>query len=341
MRFLAILILTLVAATTAPADPASVAPSPVGFRTLDVPGIETVVWYPTKQSAPVTMVADNRVFDGVPVVRNAAIAGTARPVALLSHGYSGLWRNQAWLAARLARAGVIAVAVNHPGTTFGDMDPDWAMDLDARPQQVSRVLDALLADPQLGPRIDHQRISVIGHSLGGSTALLLSGGVFDPALLVDACGDDTRKLLCTLYLAGGLRQEMAPVSARDPRISAAVLLDMEGIHAFPRDSLAQLAVPVLALVSGVEDPALPLGWEGRTQAARLPAAISRYAEIPGATHFSFMSTCKEGAVQLLGEEAFVCEGETAPRPDLHAEMARMVLNFLRNGKNLAFALQSP
>ena len=203
------------------------------------------------------------------------------------------------------------------------------------------MLDVVLADPQLGPRIDHERISVIGHSLGGSTALLLSGGVFDPALLVKACGDDTSKLLCTVYRAGGLARTMAPVTARDPRVSAAVLLDMEGIRAFTPESLVQLAVPVLALVSGVEDPALPLGWEGRTQAARLPAATSRYAEIPGATHFSFMSACKAGAAQLLEEEAFVCERETAPRPELHADIARMVLNFLRSGKHLAFALQSP
>lgn len=341
MRFLAVLIFGLVAATTAPAEPAPVDPSPVGFRTLDVPGIEAVAWYPTTQSAPVSTVAGNKVFVGVPVVGNATISETAHPVALLSHGYSGLWRNQAWLAEKLARVGFIVVAFNQPGTTFGDMDPDWAKDLAERPHQVSRVLDAVLEDPQLGPRADQERISVIGHSLGGSTALLLSGGVFDPPQLVEACGDDTRKLLCTVYRAGGLSKTMAPVTARDPRISAAVLLDMEGIHAFTPASLAQLAVPVLALVSGVEDPALPLGWEGRTQAARLPAATSRYAEIPGATHFSFMSACQEGAAQLLGEEAFVCEGETAPRPELHAEIARMVLNFLTNGKHLAFVLQSP
>lgn len=341
MRFLAVLIFGLVAATTMSAEPVPIAPSPVGFRVLEVPGIEAVAWYPTTRSAPVTTVAGNKVFVGVPVVRDAPISGTEHPVALLSHGYSGLWRNQAWLAERLARAGFIAVAFNQPGTTFGDMHPNWATNLAARPQQVSRVLDTVLADPQLGPSIDGKRISVIGHSLGGSTALLLSGGVFDPSLLVEACGDGTDKLLCAVYREGGLTEAMAPVTAQDPRISAAVLLDMEGIHAFTQDSLAQLAVPVLALVSGVEDPALPLGWEGRTQAARLPATTSRYAEIPGATHFSFMSTCTENAAQLLGEEAFVCEGETAPRPELHAEITRMVLNFLRNGKHLASALQTP
>ncbi|MGD9864784.1 MAG: alpha/beta hydrolase family protein [Pseudodonghicola sp.] len=341
MRFLALLILGLAVATTASADPASTNPASAGFRTLAVPGLQAVAWYPTEQSAPVTTVAGNEVFVGVPVVSDAAISGTAHPVALLSHGYSGLWRNQAWLAERLVRAGFIAVALNQPGTTFGDMKPAWATDLAERPHQVSRVLDAVLADPQLGPRIDRERISVIGHSLGGSTALFLAGGTFDPPLLVEACGSNTVKLLCNLYRKGGLTATMAPVSARDPRISAAVLLDMEGIRGFTPDSLSRLPVPVLALVSGVEDPALPLGWEGRTQAALLPAATSRYAEIVGATHFSFMSICRPGAAEMLQQDAFVCEGETVPRPELHAEIARMVVNFLRTDKRLAFALQSP
>ncbi|TMV88346.1 alpha/beta fold hydrolase [Thioclava sp. BHET1] len=336
MPFLALLILTLAVAAAASADPA-----PVGFRTLVVPGIKAVVWYPTKQSAPVTTVAGNKVFVGVPVVMDAPISGADQPVALLSHGYSGLWRNQAWLAERLARAGFIAVALDQPGTTFGDLDPAWATHLTERPHQVSRVLDAVLADPKLGPRIDRKRISVIGHSLGGSTALFLAGGRFDPPLLLKACGNDTAKIVCNVYRKGGLTATMAPVSARDPRISAAVLLDMEGIHAFTPDGLARLPVPVLALVSGVEDPALPLGWEGRTQAALLPPATSRYAEIVGATHFSFMSTCKPGATKMLKQDAFVCEGETVPRPELHAEITRMVLNFLRTDRRLAFALQSP
>lgn len=336
MRILTLLLLCLTGAMAASADPA-----PVGFRALAVPGIEAVAWYPTDQSAPVTEVAGNPVFVGVPVVKDAPVAGSAHPVALLSHGFSGLWRNQAWLAEDLARAGFIAVAINHPGTTFGDMDPDWAQHLADRPTQISHALDALLADPELGSRVDQGRISVIGHSLGGSTALLLAGGVFDPSRLIEACGEDTTRIVCTVYRRGGLSAQMAPVAARDPRISAAVLLDMEGIHAFTPDSLAQLAVPVLALVSGVEDPALPLGWEGRRQAANLPAANSRYAEIIGATHFSFMSTCKPGAAEALGEEAYVCEGETAPRPELHAEIAAMTLRFLSRDRHLVSALQSP
>jgi predicted dienelactone hydrolase len=313
---------------------------PVGLRSLAVPGIEAVVWYPTATSDPVTMVADNPVFVGVPVVMNAPVEAGPHPVALLSHGFSGLWRNQAWLAERLAQDGYIAVALNHPGTTFGDIDPAWATHLADRPQQVSRVLDALLADGALGPQIDQKQISVIGHSLGGSTALMLAGAVFDRALLQDACADDTTKIVCIVYRKGGMTAATPPVSARDPRISAAVLLDMEGIRGFKPESLGKLSIPVLALVSGVEDPALPLGWEGRRQSALLPTARTRYAEIIGATHFSFMSECKPGAAAKLAADAYVCIGETAPRADLHIEIAQTVIRFLAGDRQLVSALQS-
>lgn len=312
----------------------------VGFRNLAVPGIEAVVWYPTATSEPVTIVAGNPVFVGVPVVKDAPIEAGPHPVALLSHGFSGLWRNQAWLAEQLAQDGYIAVSLNHPGTTFSDMDPAWATHLADRPQQVSRVLDALLAESTFGPQIDQKQIAVIGHSLGGSTALMLAGAVFGPALMQDACADDTTKIVCMVYRIGGMTVATPPVSARDPRISAAVLLDMEGIRGFTPESLSKLSIPVLALVSGVEDPALPLAWEGRMQSILLPTAMTRYLEIIGATHFSFMSECKPDAAAKLAADAYVCIGETAPRADLHTEIAQTVIRFLGSDTHLVSALQS-
>ena len=40
-----------------------------------------------------------------------------------------------------------------------------------RPKQVSRVIDALLGDSELGSHIQRERIGVVGHSNGGDTAL--------------------------------------------------------------------------------------------------------------------------------------------------------------------------
>ncbi|WP_158585674.1 alpha/beta hydrolase family protein [Pseudooceanicola sediminis] len=337
MRPLSLLMILLFASTGAQAQTAA----PVGHDRLDIPGIEARVLYPTTRPGPVTMIADNPAFVGVPVVDQAPLADGLHPVALLSHGYSGLWRNQAWLAGRMAAAGYVVVTLNHPGTTFGDMSPDWAQHSADRVHQLSRALDALLDTPRFAASLDRDRIAVIGHSLGGSTALMMAGGTFSFDRLMTACGDATDALVCSLYRKSGSGQAVAPAMARDPRIRAAVLLDMEGIRAFPPESLAGISIPVLALAAGIEDPALPLGWESREQAARLPAATSRYAEIIGATHFTFISECKPGAEELLEEDAYICRGETAPRAVLHDEIAKTVIRFLTAGTQMVSALQQP
>lgn len=337
MRILTCLTLYIGLATATLAQPATT----VGFRSLPVPGIEAVALYPTAALQPTSLVADNQLFVGVEVIKDAPLDGAAHPVALLSHGFSGLWRNQAWLAERLAQAGYIVVAFNQPGTSFADVNPAWATDLSLRPQQVSRVLDALLANAAFGPQIDQKHIAVIGHSLGGATALLLAGGVFEPERLLGACADSTTKLVCTGYRKGGMTATTPIAATRDPRISAAVFLGMEGIRAFNPASLTNISIPVLALTSAVEDPALPLAWEGRSQSALLPAANARYAEIIGATHFSFMSECKPGAVEKLEADAYVCQGETAPRAALHAEIAATVIRFLQPDTPSVSALPKP
>lgn len=56
-----------------------------------------------------------------------------------------------------------------------------------RPKQVSRVIDALLEDAELGSHIQRARIGVVGHSNGGYTALAVAGAKPSPAASVAHC----------------------------------------------------------------------------------------------------------------------------------------------------------
>lgn len=340
-NLLILLVACLIAITMSTQAKAASNVKPVGFRTLDIQSIPAVAWYPTESKGPVTTVGNSSAFVGVPVIENAVLSGRQHPVVILSHGYSGMWRNQAWLAERLARSGYIAVALNHPGTTFGDIDPGWATHIQTRAHQVSQLLDWLLEDSSFSSKIDKNRIGVIGFSQGAVTALLLAGGVFEPGRFLNACGNSTHIVACNAYRKSGLNAGMHDVSARDPRISAIVMLGMEGIRGFRPKSLAKLPVPVLALVASIDSPALPLEWEGRAEAALLPPASSRYAEIVGATHFSFMSICAPGAEKILQSDAYVCTGEASPRSQLHQEIAWQIINFLGGARHLVVAPQSP
>jgi len=136
------------------ATPALAAESPVGFRTATLPDaqssrpLEMVVWYPAATTAKPVLIADNAVFIGALAVPDAPPAAGEHPLIVLSHGYGGNWGKQVWLASALAHNGYMVAAVNHPGTTTKDRNPQTAAQLWKRPADLSRAIDAVLAQPK-------------------------------------------------------------------------------------------------------------------------------------------------------------------------------------------------
>jgi predicted dienelactone hydrolase len=69
-------------------------------------------------------------------------------------------------------------------------------------------------------------------------------------------------------------------------------------------------------------------------ARRLPKASTQYLEISDASHFSFMSICKPGAVKLLeadvpGDGIICGEGEGArSREVIHGQVVGLISEFL-------------
>lgn len=99
--------------------------SDVGFTQITLTDdskrpLNTAIWYPTQDESNTTLIGDNPAFIGTQVVKDARIQSGKFPVILLSHGYRGNWRNQNWLATKLASRGYIVAATDHPGTTSFD-----------------------------------------------------------------------------------------------------------------------------------------------------------------------------------------------------------------------------
>ena len=88
----------------------------------------------------------------------------------------------AWFGCTLAANGYIAVAVNHPGNNGAEgytvlgFSTWWE-----RARDLSTVIDAMLADPAFGSRIDARRIGAAGFSLCGYTVIEIAGGITVPA----------------------------------------------------------------------------------------------------------------------------------------------------------------
>lgn len=321
--------------------------TPIGFQRSTLPDtdnirpLEMVVWYPSRAttSAP-KLIADNPAFVGVLSVENAAPAEGEHPLVVLSHGYRGNWTNQAWLASALAHQGYIVAAVNHPGSTTHDRSPQAAAQLWQRPADIGRAIDAVTAQPAKFGAVATRRIAVIGHSLGGWTAMEIAGARFDTDLFARDCSVHQKLASCSVY------QTMNPASnpaskarlaadLRDKRVTAVVALDLGLSRGFTDASLAALPVPVLVIAAGVPSEDLPAELESADLAKRLPKPSSQYVEIGDASHFCFLSLCKPGAMAMLEEDVpgdgIICtDGEAGrAREVIQQQVISLISEFLQ------------
>ncbi|MGF6258660.1 alpha/beta hydrolase family protein [Ensifer sp. LBL] len=310
----------------------------VGFREADIyknsaRPLHVALWYSTQDRAAATTVGDNRALEGIQAIRNAATTKGARPLVVLSHGYGGSWRNLNWLAGRLVEQGYVVAAPDHPGTTTFDRNAKQAAELWERPRDLSRVIDALIADPALAGDIDESRIAAIGHSLGGWTVSALAGAAFDGDRFRRDCETNASPRACSLSAELGLDRPEFEKDLRDPRLDAFVSLDLGLARGFDPDSLARVRLPSLVIAAGTDIGDMPARLESGYLAERLPKNASTYVEIPDAMHFSFMQTCKPGAAALIEAETpgdgIVCkDGGVRGRDEIHRELAFLIIGFL-------------
>src|SRR5438093_4247577 len=224
----------------------------------------------------------------------------------------------------LASHGYVVAAPTHPRGKDNDISGVgvWV----GRPKQVSRVIDALLEDAELGSHIQRERIGVVGHSNGGYTALAVAGAKPSPAAVVAHCRqhpDDSK--FCS-YGGAATREATRKVGhipdVRDPRVRAIVLM-APNTAPFTDDALAQVAVPVR--VYGAERDDLTLV---RYHAERLAKALppqTEYVLVKRAGHFSFVASFP-GVLKLVAGEA-AQDPEGFDRDGMHEVMNREIVEF--------------
>lgn len=273
-----------------------------GYRTLTIPGdapTTVALFYPTAVADRVVPMGPWRpvVAPGAPV-SDSKLKG----LILISHGTGGTELNHHDLGTRLARDGYLVAAVRHAGDNWQDRSLITSgRYFSERPLQISRVLDALLASPEWGPRIPTERIGAVGHSAGGYSVLALAGGQADPqrsarhcqtvqddpgycALAKGSAGAEARAMQAA-SAAGTVTPDARPVSVPDRRIRAVVALAPMAV-VFTPESLAAITVPVRVIVAE-HDAVLTGKYHGGHVAASLPRA--RASTVAGAGHFAFMA----------------------------------------------------
>ena len=145
-------------------------------------------WYPADAAAIESVVAlppDERLFVMGRVARDAALSFEPRtfPVVLLSHGTGGTAASLGWLAEKLAAHGFIVIAADHHGNTASELyRPEGFLCWWERPRDLTVLLDALHTQGMFAGRLDVDRVSAAGFSLGGHTVLSLAGAITDMTL---------------------------------------------------------------------------------------------------------------------------------------------------------------
>ena len=307
--------------------------------------LRCIIWYPAVDTAIETKQfigpPDAPLFEAGSAMPHAPFAPLLGkwPLVLLSHGSGGSAMQMAWLGTALARAGFIAVAVDHPdnnSATDAPLTPEGMLLWWERATDLSNVLDGMLADEEFGPKIDTRLIAAAGYSIGGFTVLELAGARTDIDVLFQLCrkNDDNavchvpemrgmgsnEEILRAVRKTSGESLARSGESFRDPRIRAVfAIAPALGFTQTP-ESLRQIRVPV-EMVVGADDSIAP----ARDNADYLRANIrgARETVLPHVTHYTFLDTCTAQGVAKL--EVYCAD--SPQRDAVHAQVAGMAVGF--------------
>ncbi|MEA5569690.1 alpha/beta hydrolase [Calothrix sp. UHCC 0171] len=225
-----------------------------------------------------------------------------QPMVVISHGFGANRQFLRYLALHLASHGITVAAMEHPGSNAlavnrAANNSDLARLLPAnefiaRPQDVSFLLDELAKlnsqSGQLQGKLNTDNVTIIGHSLGGYTALALVGGKLDLGALRKFCNNSLGIaeapgdwLQCA---ATGLKE--GNFDLRDKRIKNAIALNPLVGNLFGKNGLSRINTPVLML-AGTEDALTPALKHQFAPFTQLKESNSKYLLTAiGGTHLS-------------------------------------------------------
>ena len=185
------------------------------------------------------------------------------PLVVISPGLRADRKFFSYLARHLASHGLTVAALEHPDRTVSPNSLLPATEFINRPKDISFLLDQFSKLNQqpglLQGKLNTEKVSIIGHSLGGYTALAVAGGELNLQQLRQACKgvNPLAQAPADWLQCGAATLIDSKVELQDKRIKNAIALNPVVGQLFGENGLSKINIPVLVLAS-TEDAITPV-----------------------------------------------------------------------------------
>ena len=335
--------------------------APRNWRGAEEKDLRCTIWYPAVDAAvevkQVIGPPDAPLFEAGMASPHAEFAPSLSPFPLvvLSHGTGGSAEQMAWLGTALAKAGYIAVAVDHPGNnSHAPPTAEGFVLWWERATDLSEVIDGMLADKEFGPRIDTSRVAAAGFSIGGYTALAMAGAQTDISDATALCrvggakdteatggdhgdrdttvchvpemkalGQNFDEVLRTARKTSGESLARSGESYRDARVKAVFAIAPAMGFTLTQESLHAMKLPVEVVVGSADRIAV-----ARDNADYIHEYVrgSKETVLPNVGHYPFLDTCTAEGKTKMG--VYCADDASVNRDAVHAQVTEEAVRFL-------------
>ena len=245
------------------------------------------------------------------------------PIVVISPGFSSEPMAFDYLGKHLATHGIAVAIPEHIGsgknhkTAVLQGRKEFVInpvEFVERPLDIKYVLDELellaLSDPFFKKRLNIDEVGVIGHSLGGYTALALAGAKINNRKLRDRC--QNKKIVLNISLLLQCRASelpSLPYQLKDERIKGVIAVSPISSVVFGSESLSQINVPTM-IVAGSKDIVAPVIQEQIYPFTWLKTPVKYLALMNPADHFSNSGAAEKRAFEstfieeIMGESSY-------------------------------------
>ena len=248
---------------------------------------------------------------------------TAKPVVVLSHGFSSNKSDMVYIAKHLASHGYVVAAVEHTGSNQ-NYQINWTkkdgivslmkpQEFLERPRDISFILDKLTefnnqSNHPLFGQVSTDNVTAIGHSFGGGTVLAIAGGEMQIDYLKSYCRNLSASTNSSEWLqcvAAYLPEKKYQL--RDYRVKQVIALNPTTSLMFGETGLEKIQIPTLMLASSA-DKTTPALTEQVISFNKIPSP-KWLVGIVGATHGSVKDPASiagresQNKSEVVGEKA--------------------------------------